>query len=66
VVAGAWQYRQVRIDDGAFSFDDTKFALTDAGKARINIVADPATGSTYFRCCRCNARRLIVRRCGPC
>jgi hypothetical protein len=37
------------IEHGSFRFGNTKFTLTDAGKAQIkNVVTDPATGSSYL------------------
>ena len=46
---GTSQYQQVLIKDGSFRFGNTKFTLTDVGKAQIkNVVTDPATGSTYL------------------
>jgi len=46
---GTSQYQQVLIKDGSFRFGNTKFTLTDIGKAQIkNVVTDPATGSTYL------------------
>ncbi|MGY4372246.1 hypothetical protein ACVW1A_008311 [Bradyrhizobium sp. LB1.3] len=51
------------IKDGSFRFGNTKFTLTDTGKAQIkNVVTDPATAVELSRHCRCDARRLIVRR----
>jgi hypothetical protein len=42
-------YQQVLIKDGSFRFGNTKFTLTDTGKAQIkNVVTDPATGSSYL------------------
>jgi len=46
---GTSQYQQVLIKDGSFRFGNTKFTLTDVGKAQVkNVVTDPATGSTYL------------------
>jgi hypothetical protein len=46
---GTSQYQQVLIKDGSFRFGNTKFTLTDIGKAQIkNVATDPATGSTYL------------------
>jgi len=46
---GTSQYQQVLIKDGSFRFGNTKFTLTDIGKAQIkNVVTNPATGSTYL------------------
>lgn len=46
---GTSQYQQVLIKDSSFRFGNTKFTLTDAGKAQIkNVVTDPATGSSYL------------------
>jgi hypothetical protein len=46
---GTSQYQQVLIKDSSFRFGNTKFTLTDTGKAQIkNVVTDPATGSTYL------------------
>ena len=43
------QYQQVLIKDFSFRFANTKFTLTNVGKAEIkNVVTDPATGSTYL------------------
>ncbi|WFU43811.1 hypothetical protein QA640_16020 [Bradyrhizobium sp. CB82] len=43
------QYQQVLIKDSSFRFGNTKFTLTNIGKAQIkNVVTDPATGSTYL------------------
>jgi hypothetical protein len=43
------QYQQVLIKDGSFRFGNTKFTLTNVGKAQVkNVVTDPATGSTYL------------------
>ena len=43
------QYQQVMIKDSSFRFGNTKFTLTDIGKAQVkNVVTDPATGSTYL------------------
>jgi hypothetical protein len=43
------QYQQVLIKDYSFRFGNTKFTLTNVGKAEIkNVVTDPATGSTYL------------------
>jgi hypothetical protein len=43
------QYQQVLIKDSSFRFGNTKFTLTDTGKAQIkNVVTDPATGSSYL------------------
>lgn len=43
------QYQQVLIKDASFRFGDTKFTLTNIGKAQIkNAVTDPATGSSYL------------------
>jgi hypothetical protein len=37
------------IKDGSFRFGNSKFMLTDMGKAQIkNVVTDPATGSSYL------------------
>jgi hypothetical protein len=39
----------VPIEDSSFRFENTKFTLTDVGKAQIkNVVTDPATGATYL------------------
>ena len=47
--AGTSQYQQVLIKDYSFRFGNTKFTLTNIGKAQIkNVVTDPATGSTYL------------------
>jgi hypothetical protein len=47
--AGTSQYQQVLIKDGSFRFGNTKFTLTDTGKAQIkNVVTDEATGSSYL------------------
>ncbi|SEN09310.1 hypothetical protein [Bradyrhizobium sp. OK095] len=47
--AGTSQYQQVLIKDGSFRFANTKFTLTDIGKAQVkNVVTDNATGSTYL------------------
>jgi hypothetical protein len=47
--AGTSQYQQVLIKDSSFRFGNTKFTLTNVGKAQIkNVVTDPATGSTYL------------------
>lgn len=46
---GTSQYQQVLIKDSSFRFGNTKFTLTDTGKAQIkNVVTDPATGSSYL------------------
>jgi hypothetical protein len=46
---GTSQYQQVLIKDGSFRFGNTKFTLTDIGKAQVkNVATDPATGSTYL------------------
>ena len=46
---GTSQYQQVLIKDFSFRFGNTKFTLTNIGKAEIkNVVTDPATGSTYL------------------
>jgi hypothetical protein len=46
---GTSQYQQVLIKDGSFRFGNTRFTLTDVGKAQVkNVVTDPATGSTYL------------------
>jgi hypothetical protein len=46
---GTSQYQQVLIKDGSFRFGNTRFTLTDIGKAQVkNVVTDPATGSTYL------------------
>ena len=46
---GTSQYQQVLIKDSSFRFGNTKFTLTDTGKAQIkNVVTDPATGSNYL------------------
>lgn len=46
---GTSQYQQVLIKDSSFRFGNTKFTLTDTGKAQIKtVVTDPATGSTYL------------------
>ena len=46
---GTSQYQQVLIKDSSFRFGNTKFTLTNVGKAQIkNVVTDPATGSTYL------------------
>ena len=38
-----------RAQDFSFRFGNTKFTLTNVGKAEIkNVVTDPATGSTYL------------------
>lgn len=43
------QYQQVLIKDSSFRFGNTKFTLTNVGKAQIkNAVTDPATGSSYL------------------
>lgn len=43
------QYQQVLIKDASFRFGDTKFTLTNIGKAQIkNAVTDPATSSSYL------------------
>ena len=47
--SGTSQYQQVLIKDNSFRFGNTKFTLTNVGKAQIkNVVTDPATGSTYL------------------
>ena len=47
--AGTAQYQQVLIKDFSFRFGNTKFTLTNIGKAEVkNVVTDPATGSTYL------------------
>lgn len=44
---GTSPHRQVPIEDRSFRFGNTKFTLTDVGKAQIkNVVTDPATGAT--------------------
>lgn len=46
---GTTQYQQVLIKDDSFRFGNTKFTLTNVGKAEVkNVVTDPATGSTYL------------------
>ena len=46
---GTSQYQQVLIKDGSFRFGNTKFTLTDTGKAQIkNVVTNEATGSSYL------------------
>ena len=46
---GTSPHRQVPIEDSSFRFGNTKFTLTDVGKAQIkNVVTDPATGATYL------------------
>ncbi|MBR0690497.1 hypothetical protein JQ612_34895 [Bradyrhizobium manausense] len=46
---GTSQYQQVLIKDSSFRFGNTKFTLTDTGKAQVkNVVTDPATGSSYL------------------
>jgi hypothetical protein len=46
---GTSQYQQVLIKDGSFRFGNTRFTLTDIGKAQVkNVVTDSATGSTYL------------------
>lgn len=43
------KYQDVLIKDQSFRIGDTKFTLTNTGKALIkNVVTDPATGSTYL------------------
>jgi hypothetical protein len=43
------KYQDVLIRDSSFRVGDTKFMLTDTGKALIkNVVTDPASGSTYL------------------
>src|SRR5216684_6538850 len=43
------KYQDVLIRDNSFRVGDTKFMLTDAGKALIkNVVTDPASGSTFL------------------
>src|SRR5258707_15213614 len=43
------KYQDVLIKDQSLRIGDTKFTLTEAGKALIkNVVTDPATGSTYL------------------
>ena len=46
---GTVKYQEVLIKDSSFRFGDTKFTLTNVGKAQIkNVITDPATGSTYL------------------
>ena len=43
------KYQDVLIRDKSFRVGDTKFTLTDTGKAQIkNVVTDPATSRTYL------------------
>jgi hypothetical protein len=43
------KHQDVLIRDNSFRVGDTKFMLTDTGKALIkNVVTDPASGSTYL------------------
>ena len=43
------KYQSVLIKDQSFRIGDTKFMLTKPGTAQIkNVIADPATGSTYL------------------
>jgi hypothetical protein len=46
---GVSKYQDVLIKDSAFRIGDTKFTLTDNGKAQIkNVVTDAASGQTYL------------------
>ncbi len=46
---GTVKYQDVLIKDYSFRLGDTRFTLTNVGKAQIkNVVTDPATGSTYL------------------
>jgi hypothetical protein len=51
------------IKDGSFRFGNTKLTLTDAGKAQIKERRHRSCDRFELsRHCRCDARRLIVRR----
>ena len=46
---GTNKYQDVLIKDQAFRIGDTKFTLTDLGKAQIkNVVTDPSSGQTFL------------------
>jgi hypothetical protein len=46
---GTSKYQDVLIKDQSFRIGDTKFTLTDTGKALIkNVITDPASGTTYL------------------
>jgi hypothetical protein len=43
------KYQDVLIKDQSFRIGDTKFTLTNTGKAQIkNVITDPSTGTTYL------------------
>ena len=46
---GTNKFQEVLIKDSSFRIGDTKFTLTDLGKAQIkNVVTDPSSGQTYL------------------
>src|SRR5436309_2399318 len=46
---GTNKYQDVLIKDKSFRVGDTKFTLTNTGKAQVkNVVTDAATGSTFL------------------
>ena len=47
--AGTNKFQEVLIKDNSFRIGDTKFTLTDLGKAQIkNVVTDPSSGQTFL------------------
>jgi hypothetical protein len=46
---GTNRFQEVLIKDNSFRIGDTKFTLTDLGKAQIkNVVTDPSSGQTFL------------------
>jgi hypothetical protein len=46
---GTNKYQDVLIKDNGFRIGDTKFTLTNTGKAQIkNVITDPSTGATLL------------------
>jgi hypothetical protein len=46
---GTNKFQEVLIKDNSFRIGDTKFTLSDLGKAQIkNVVTDPSSGQTYL------------------
>ena len=46
---GTNKFQEVLIKDNSFRIGDTKFTLTDLGKAQIkNVVTDPSSGQTFL------------------
>ena len=59
---GTNKFQEVLIKDNSFRIGDTKFTLTELGKAQIkNVVTDPSSGQTFLDQAFASVERLDAR-----